>query len=100
MSENTDEAGNKTEPATDTADDATKLAIDDLLDEYSDRFPDDLTDMPPDRPVFHTIPLQDANVTPPFKSMYRLTRPEHDEVQKQVLELLRKGYIDSSSLRS
>lgn len=72
-------------------------AVQAVLDEYSDRFPEDLQDLPPVRPVFHTIPLQDPASQPPFKPLYRLSPTELAEVDKQVKSLLAKGYIEPSS---
>ena len=68
-----------------------------LLTEYSDRFPEDITDLPPEREVDHVIPLLDPAATPPFRALYRLSPAEHAEVQKQVTDLLAKGYIEPSS---
>ena len=68
-----------------------------ILDKYRCVFPDELPDgLPPNRggPV-HTIPIQ-PNQTPPFRPMYRMTRPELEECEKQVKELLRKGLIEPS----
>lgn len=71
--------------------------VTDLLAKFQDRFPDDLTELPPPRPIFHTIPLQDPNSQPPFRPTYRLSPLETREVDKQVTELLAKGYIEPSS---
>ncbi len=70
--------------------------VSDLLHEYQDRFPDDLHDLPPERPVLHTIPLQAPQAYQPFKAMYRLSKPEFEEVEKQITDLLRKGNIEPS----
>ena len=56
-----------------------------------------MTELPPPRPIFHTIPLQDPNSQPPFRPTYRLSPLETREVDKQVTELLAKGYIEPSS---
>ena len=69
----------------------------DVLEEFSNRFPDDLPDLPPERPVFHTIPLQDPNAQPPFQPLRRLSPLEAQLVQKQVTDLLHKGFIHPSS---
>ena len=76
--------------------DQPAVDVTDLLHAYQDRFPDDLHDLPPERPVFHTIPLQDPHAPPPFKAMYRLSQPEHAEVEQQITDLLRRGYIEPS----
>ncbi len=68
-----------------------------LLDKYKDRFPADLpAKLPPERNVYHTIPLKDNEPLPPRKS-YRLSRPEVAELNTQVASLLEKGYIQPSN---
>ncbi|KAJ9516227.1 hypothetical protein QJQ45_001146 [Haematococcus lacustris] len=75
--------------------DAIKAQLDSLLAEYSDVFTP-LTGLPPDRPVGHTIPLEPGN-RPPATPMYRLSKPEHDELKQQIQDLLAKGMIEPSS---
>ncbi|KAJ9515735.1 hypothetical protein QJQ45_002627 [Haematococcus lacustris] len=75
--------------------DAIKAQLDALLAEYSDVFTP-LTGLPPDRPVGHTIPLEPGN-RPPATPMYRLSKPEHDELKQQIQDLLSKGMIEPSS---
>ncbi|KAJ9514337.1 hypothetical protein QJQ45_012260 [Haematococcus lacustris] len=75
--------------------DAIKAQLDALLAEYSDVFTP-LTGLPPDRPVGHTIPLEPCN-RPPATPMYRLSKPEHDELKQQIQDLLSKGMIEPSS---
>ncbi|KAJ9504779.1 hypothetical protein QJQ45_007390 [Haematococcus lacustris] len=70
--------------------DAIKAQLDSLLAEYSDVFTP-LTGLPPDRPVGHTIPLEPGN-RPPATPMYRLSKPEHDELKQQIHDLLAKDY--------
>ncbi|KAJ9504867.1 hypothetical protein QJQ45_013583, partial [Haematococcus lacustris] len=70
--------------------DAIKAQLDALLAEYSDVFTP-LTGLPPDRPVGHTIPLEPGN-RPPATPMYRLSKPEHDELKQQIQDLLAKDY--------
>ncbi|KAL0042438.1 hypothetical protein WJX77_012430 [Trebouxia sp. C0004] len=54
-----------------------KLA--EILKEYKDVFPVELpSELPPERTVFHTIPLKEGAVPPPRK-MYRLSGPEKQE---------------------
>ena len=68
-----------------------------MTDKYSDCSPQDLpAQLPPERSVFHTIPLKSDEPPPPRKA-YRLSRPEVDEVERQVKSLLEKGYIRKSS---
>ncbi|KAJ9518360.1 hypothetical protein QJQ45_010314 [Haematococcus lacustris] len=69
--------------------------LDALLAEYSDVFTP-LTGLPPDRPVGHTIPLEPGN-RPPATPMYRLNKPEHDELKQQIQDFLAKGMIEPSS---
>ncbi|KAJ9507581.1 hypothetical protein QJQ45_019232 [Haematococcus lacustris] len=75
--------------------DAIKAQLDSLLAEYSDVFTP-LTGLPPERPVGHTIPLEPGN-RPPATPMYRLSKPEHDELKQQIQDLLAKGMIEPSS---
>ncbi|KAJ9513440.1 hypothetical protein QJQ45_005991 [Haematococcus lacustris] len=75
--------------------DAIKAQLDSLLAEYSDVFTP-LTGLPLDRPVGHTIPLEPGN-RPPATPMYRLSKPEHDELKQQIQDLLAKGMIEPSS---
>ena len=69
-----------------------ETGIKQLLHEFTDRFPDDLTMLPPEREVDHVIPLEDPASVPPFKALYRMSPAQHAEVEKQVTELLSKGY--------
>ncbi|KAJ9525548.1 hypothetical protein QJQ45_003075 [Haematococcus lacustris] len=69
--------------------------LDSLLAEYSDVFTP-LTGLPLDCPVGHTIPLEPGN-RPPATPMYRLSKPEHDELKQQIQDLLAKGMIEPSS---
>ena len=45
----------------------------------------------------YTIPSVDG-VEPPFKPMYRLSKPERLAVQDELNALLSKGYVEPSSL--
>jgi hypothetical protein len=72
-------------------------AIQQLLGEYADRFPQELPPgLPPQRKVAHTIPLVEG-ATPPFRPIYKLSYKERLEVERQINELLEKGYIQPSS---
>ncbi|KAJ9511484.1 hypothetical protein QJQ45_029848 [Haematococcus lacustris] len=75
--------------------DAIKAQLDSLLTEYSDVFTP-LTGLPPERPVGHTTPLEPGN-RPAATPMYRLSKPEHDELKQQIQDLLAKGMIEPSS---
>lgn len=64
-----------------------------ILEEYSDVFPDDIPDgVPEHRSTVHTIPLVEG-AKPVAMPMYRLSQVELDEVKKQVTYLLSKGLI-------
>ncbi|KAJ9509777.1 hypothetical protein QJQ45_011617 [Haematococcus lacustris] len=74
---------------------AIKADLQTLLDEYSDVFKP-LTDTPPERPVGHTIPLV-PDARPPVTPMYRLSKPEQEELKRQIQDYLSKGMIEPSS---
>ncbi len=59
-------------------------------------FQDLPAELPPERSVFHTIPLK-GDEPPPHKKMYRMSRDEVQECEKQVTMLLEKGFIQKSS---
>ena len=68
-----------------------------LLSEFNDVFPEEMPKgLPPSRQTGHTIELlEDAK--PTFRPLYRLSPFEHEEVRKQVADLLDKGWIEPSS---
>ena len=72
--------------------------ITNLVDEFADRFPADVPGgLPPDRPgVAHAIPLKPGEHTPPSRKYYRLTPAEKLEVEKRLLDLLEKDWIQLS----
>ncbi|KAJ9515045.1 hypothetical protein QJQ45_012570 [Haematococcus lacustris] len=74
---------------------AIKAELQTLLHEYSDVFKP-LTDTPPERPVGHTIPLV-PDARPPVTPMYRLSKPEQEELKRQIQDYLSKGMIEPSS---
>ena len=77
----------------------TVIKVKDLLHEFRDVFPNELpAELPPERSVFHTIPLKDQNAAraPPARKTYRLSRPEMEECTRQVTALLAKGHIQPS----
>eukprot|EP00983_Pelagomonas_calceolata_P061800 1146986-Pelagomonas_calceolata.AAC.1 len=65
-----------------------------LLDEYQNVFkPRD--SLPPVHNIGHTIPLEPGH-KPPFRPTFRLSPLELAEVEKQVKELLKHGFIEPS----
>jgi hypothetical protein len=74
------------------------VSVDSLLHEFSDVFPEDVPWPSPDRPgVSHTIPLLDPHAKPPSKPLYRLSRNEVMEAERQVKLLLEKKFIEPST---
>ncbi|KAI3773509.1 hypothetical protein L1987_48039 [Smallanthus sonchifolius] len=67
-----------------------------VVREYPEVFPDELPGVPPDRQVEFLIDLV-PGTTPIAKSLYRLAPKEMQELKKQLLELLDKGFIQPSS---
>jgi hypothetical protein len=68
-----------------------------VVQEYSDVFPVELPDMPPDRDIEFLIELLPG--TPPIsKRPYRMPINELVELKKQLAELQDKGFIRLSSL--
>ncbi|KAJ9519492.1 hypothetical protein QJQ45_000587 [Haematococcus lacustris] len=74
---------------------AIKAELQTLLDEYNDVFKP-LTDTPPERPVGHTIPLV-PDARSPVTPIYRLSKPEQEELKRQIQDYLAKGMIEPSS---
>ena len=70
-------------------------AMDALLKEFHDVF-QEMSSMPPDRGVAHSIPLETGAV-PPGKRMYRLSPREREEVETQIKKLLAMGFIQPST---
>ena len=71
-------------------------AITNLLQEYSDVFPKDLpAGLPPLRGIEHQIDLI-PGASLPNRAPYRTNPDETKEIQRQVQELLDKGYIRES----
>ncbi|KAJ9532259.1 hypothetical protein QJQ45_010341 [Haematococcus lacustris] len=52
--------------------------------------------LPPERAVGHSTPLQ-PDGKPPARPSYRMSKPEQDELRKQITDLLAKGLIEPSS---
>jgi hypothetical protein len=63
-----------------------------IVSEFPDVFPEELPGMPPKRKVEFAIELE-PGTSPISKRAYRLSGPELVELNKQINELLEKGYI-------
>ena len=64
-----------------------------ILDEFADVFPDEIPHgLPPMRGIEHQIDLI-PGASLPNRPAYRMNPKESDEIQRQVQELLDKGYI-------
>ncbi|XP_026435984.1 uncharacterized protein LOC113333793 [Papaver somniferum] len=67
-----------------------------IIEEFQDVFPTDLPDvLPPLRDVQHQIDLVTSSSTP-NKVHYRMSPKEHEELRRQVEELIAKGLIRPS----
>ena len=71
-------------------------AITELLQQYGDVFPHELPpDLPPMQDIQHAIDLVPRSPLP-NKATYRMAPKGKEELQKQVQELLDRGYIQAS----
>ena len=59
-------------------------------------FQDLPAELPPERSVFHTIPFK-SDEPPPSRKMYRMSRDEMQECERQITILLQKGFIQKSN---
>ena len=83
-------------PASASVPPASALLVSDILEDYRQVFSSP-TRLPPQRPGTHAIPLEDPNALPPFKPVYRLSRPEQAQCMEQIKALLERGHIEPSS---
>jgi hypothetical protein len=68
-----------------------------IRDEFGNVFLEGLPPgMPPERRVQHQITLHDPHLPPPFRSIFRLSQAELQEMRKQLQTLLRDGKISPS----
>ena len=71
--------------------------IRELVHEFSVVFLEDLPAvLPPDRGLGHAIPLQ-QNASVPASKIYRLSKPQREEMERQIKALLLTGWIRPSS---
>ncbi|CAI7854072.1 unnamed protein product, partial [Closterium sp. NIES-54] len=71
--------------------------IQNLLNGYTDVFPDDLpAELPPERAIDHSIRLIPGS-TPPVRPTYRMSTAELLELRRQLDDLLEKGFICPST---
>ena len=67
-----------------------------LLEKHQACFPDKLpSELPPRRSVEHEIDLEPGR-DPPSRPAIRLSKPHMDELQRQLADLLDRGYIEPS----
>jgi hypothetical protein len=72
-----------------------KLEDSHVVREFSDIFPDDLPEMPPERAIEFKIELQHGTA-PIAKAPYKMSPVELNELKIQLQGLLDKGYIHPS----
>jgi hypothetical protein len=74
---------------------STNKQINQLLEEFNDLFPNDLTQLPPKRDIDHEIKIVE-NAIPPSQQPFRMSQPELAELKRQLEVLLEKGFIRPS----
>src|SRR4051812_9891713 len=78
--------------------DTKTVVLPPVVREFPDVFPEELPGMPPVREVDFTIDLL-PGTTPIFTPPYRMAPAELEELDKQIKELLRLGFIRPSRSR-
>jgi hypothetical protein len=63
-----------------------------VVNEFPDVFPEDMSGMPPDRDIEFVIELK-PGTAPIYKTSFRITTPELVELNEHIKELLEKGFI-------
>ena len=77
-------------------DDQQRKQLAALLEEFGDVVPKELpARLPPRRDMNHDIDLE-PGAAPPYRPSYRLSKPEMDELQRQITALMEKGFIQPS----
>lgn len=83
-------------PSTSTESSAPPLPFQKVLQEFSDVFPEELPpDLPLLRDIQHHIDLA-PNAVLPNRPHYHMSPQEHDELRRQVEDLLAKGHVRES----
>ncbi|MCO5554581.1 hypothetical protein L7F22_008111 [Adiantum nelumboides] len=75
--------------------DDSKTEQPEWLNEYKDVFPEELTDLPPERRLVHEIELL-PGAQPLAKSPYKMSLSEALELKDQLTQLLEQGFIRPS----
>lgn len=66
-----------------------------LIESFKSVFPEELTELPPERAIEHTIETVEGN--PVVKPTYRMSPKELSELKRQIDSLLSQGFIQASS---
>ena len=86
--------GEESREAETSSKDKKRQGLEKLLQEFADVFPDELLNkLPPKRAVDHEIKTEDGEKLTP-RAACCLPKPKMDELQVQLAELLRRGFIE------